>query len=47
MTLCRSEVRSEERGTKTNSFNAVFGARIVVRIFSQAFAPETHFAGLA
>ena len=30
-----------------NRFNAVFGARIVARVFSQAFASETQFAGLS
>ena len=39
------EVRSEERGTETNSFNAVFGAWFGARVLSQAFAPQTQFAG--
>jgi hypothetical protein len=35
----------EERGTETSSFNAFFGAWLGARVFSQALAPETQFAG--
>ena len=35
----------EERGTETNSFNAVFRAWFGARFFSQAFTPETQCAG--
>ena len=54
MTRCRSrgEIggarhRPVQRKSKgTNSFNAVFGAWFVARVFSHPFAPETQFAGL-
>src|SRR5207249_88846 len=44
-TLCRS--RDEPGGVKAQrrSFNAVFGAWLGARIFSQAFAAVTQFAG--
>jgi len=46
MALCVDrEASSEERGTETNSLNALFGARFSVRVYSQAFAPATQFAG--
>ena len=35
----------EERGTETNSFNAVLGVRLGTRIFLRRFIPRTQFAG--
>ena len=47
MTLCRSRGEIGGARHRDEQFQAVFGARIVARVFSQAFAPETQFAGRA
>jgi hypothetical protein len=35
----------EERGTETNSFNAVLGVQLGTRILLSGFIPRTQFAG--
>jgi hypothetical protein len=44
MTLCDREASSEERGTETNSFNGVFGARLGLAFFLRRPLQELKFA---